>query len=523
MDSLLTHPTVIHDVESLLRVKGVGPKIAEMVSASLFDRSSAFEEEAGTSDKAADRAVVGSTVTEGNRPGPHRKTDLQRKEYVPRLGSANYAFLVVLYREQHGKLPHLTKKELMDLAEASGLSSRPIHSRGAGSARFHGSHGSHGSQGSQATRSFYNGWSNFKALVNNGLVQTRGSPLKVSLTEAGAALARRLTFLISPTADSDGHVKEFSLALESPNDLIESATTRHVVCNAGGIAGEVERDFDGAIDNISRRERDSGVEIVLLVDSREQYARSIADKLPGVEIRALPIGDAMWVARVPVGDSRGNMMADPSPTPGARGLEEYVLDHIIERKSIEDLLHSVKDGSRYHSQKYRLKQCGIRHLYYLVEGDIESLSSSTDYKLVSSACAKTSVIDGFNVLRPKSFAETLATFTRMTRSIRKCVGNAILDDSRAKSLGLMTFSEFQARCARLEKESNCVRDVWSVMLNEVPGLGKVAVERRIFSDHRHQTCYGFYSTSGRDSSQPSGSSSRSKKVEDRVLASLFYA
>jgi ERCC4-type nuclease len=430
----------------------------------------------------------------------------KKKGYIPRLGSANYAFLIVLYRELHGDgndgRQHLTKKELMDLAEASGLSSKPINSMGGGSERAY---------GVQASKTYYNGWSNFKALVNNGLVRAWGSPKKIALTDAGVAVARRLNELRNDMTEGP-HTSALPVVLP--------AAGRPVVCD-----GEIGQDIAfaratsdrGASASTSAR----SAEIVLLIDTREQYARSIVDKMPGAEIRTLPVGDALWIAR--------------------NGQEEYVLDYVIERKSIADLMQSVRAGSRYHGQKYRLQQCGIRNLYYLIEGDIESLSSSTDYKLVGTAGAKTSAIDGFNVLRPKSFAGTLALFSRMTRSIRKQVTNSASsggDDtvtSWARRSGLMTYDEFQTRCVGLEKGSNSAQEVWSVMLNEVPGMGRVAVEGRVFSDPRHRTCHGFYSGmvrggSGRGAgSEPAGSQRgasqasqvSSKKIESIVNA-LFY-
>ena len=48
-------------------------------------------------------------------------------------------------------------------------------------------------------------------------------------------------------------------------------------------------------------------------------------------MRALPVGDCLWVARTPAG-------------------EEYVLDYIVERKRLEDLCASLVDG-RYKEQK----------------------------------------------------------------------------------------------------------------------------------------------------------------------------
>lgn len=59
----------------------------------------------------------------------------------------------------------------------------------------------------------------------------------------------------------------------------------------------------------------------------------------------------MWVARARAGSPRA----------------EFVLDAIVERKSVADLLGSVK-GGRYEKQKYLLRRCGLRRLIYLIEG-----------------------------------------------------------------------------------------------------------------------------------------------------------
>ena len=46
---------------------------------------------------------------------------------------------------------------------------------------------------------------------------------------------------------------------------------------------------------------------------------------------------------------------------------DYVLDFIVERKTADDLAASIMDG-RYEEQKFRLKNCGINNVIYLVEG-----------------------------------------------------------------------------------------------------------------------------------------------------------
>lgn len=69
--------------------------------------------------------------------------------------------------------------------------------------------------------------------------------------------------------------------------------------------------------------------------------------------------------------------------------QEYVLDYILERKSVEDLYGSIKT-IRYESQKYGMRRCGLRHLMYLVEGDPNNLQDSgVHHKPTSLLCVST--------------------------------------------------------------------------------------------------------------------------------------
>ena len=53
-----------------------------------------------------------------------------------------------------------------------------------------------------------------------------------------------------------------------------------------------------------------------------------------------------------------------------------MLDYVLERKSVEDLYNSIKDQGRYDKQKWRMHQCGLRHLIYLVEGEADTLGET---------------------------------------------------------------------------------------------------------------------------------------------------
>ncbi|KYK70532.1 putative MUS81 endonuclease, related protein [Toxoplasma gondii TgCatPRC2] len=125
-----------------------------------------------------------------------------------------------------------------------------------------------------------------------------------------------------------------------------------------------------------------------------------------VELRPLPVGDAIWVARQCSGaaeaavtspiDTRdrsaslersvanapklvcrvGAAVSAETTSPMKKGAfalpAEFVLPLIVERKTLRDLSSSIRDG-RYEDQKYRLMRCaGVTRVLYLVEGLLEA-------------------------------------------------------------------------------------------------------------------------------------------------------
>jgi ERCC4-type nuclease len=85
------------------------------------------------------------------------------------------------------------------------------------------------------------------------------------------------------------------------------------------------------------------------------------------EIRHLEQGDVLWVA-VP-----------------RRGGPVHVLDLIMERKGLPDLVSSIKDN-RYSQQKMFLSKAGLKNVMYVMEGnlnvDLNGVSSKRGHFLL---------------------------------------------------------------------------------------------------------------------------------------------
>lgn len=98
---------------------------------------------------------------------------------------------------------------------------------------------------------------------------------------------------------------------------------------------------------------------------------------------------------------------------------------IIERKSVNDLLASIKDG-RYEEQSYRLN--GLNHhnhnIIYLIEGDVNKVNkfktdNKTEKLTLYSAMFSLNYYKGFSVFRSFSIEETANIICNMAYKIEK--------------------------------------------------------------------------------------------------------
>uniref|UniRef100_A0A6C0B7V4 ERCC4 domain-containing protein n=1 Tax=viral metagenome TaxID=1070528 RepID=A0A6C0B7V4_9ZZZZ len=94
---------------------------------------------------------------------------------------------------------------------------------------------------------------------------------------------------------------------------------------------------------------------------------------------------------------------------------------IIERKTIADLLASIKDG-RYGEQSYRLIHSSgfpCHSVIYIIEGSISQLRTTMERKIVYSALASLNYFKGFSVIRTGSIAETAEYIVWMCDKIER--------------------------------------------------------------------------------------------------------
>ena len=134
---------------------------------------------------------------------------------------------------------------------------------------------------------------------------------------------------------------------------------------------------------------------------------------------------------------------------------------IIERKTINDLLSSVKD-SRYKEQCDRLLELDIssNKIYYIIEGNYNNYNSDTiEYKTIYSCLYSLSYSKGFSLLLTQSIKDTsLIIYEFLIRLYE----NKIYNNNKIN----------------LIKKNQITKDnIDSYMLNLVPGIGLLTAKK----------------------------------------------
>ncbi|XP_055880443.1 crossover junction endonuclease MUS81-like isoform X1 [Biomphalaria glabrata] len=219
-------------------------------------------------------------------------------------------------------------------------------------------------------------------------------------------------------------------------------------------------------------------EIILCLDNREFYGRTNSKTLlpdlikSGIhcDLRLLHVGDILWIAREIVPPQIDRVEA-----------RELVLNHIIERKRLDDLVKSIVEG-RMKDQKCRLKFCGIKEAIILVEeyGSIQNFSISEER--IKQSIVNSQIIDGFKVKMcsgPEAVATYISTMTRFLQQhlSSKRLHAVLLDQIRFvkdqqnimnQNHYLLPFNIFNENSVK--QKDLTVKEMFMKQLFQIPGI-----------------------------------------------------
>ncbi|XP_023710532.1 crossover junction endonuclease MUS81 isoform X3 [Cryptotermes secundus] len=438
-----------------------------------------------------------------SKPGKKEKSDIsthvrRNKQYLPAWRSGAYAILLTLLEEsQRPDYPgYLTRLQLQTMAQP--LCDTSFRKSDSGS--------------------FYTAWSSMAGLVKRGLVLRNGSPAKFSLSDAGAAMAQQLRdgsdacvskHLAAPeiisidTSDDDSPISETQdgtvagngdvattlmcdnkqcLTVSAPIPMKRKATAANMRDYENSHLSSVQSEKTSHRKKCSPQEQETAdntlilepgsFDVILLVDKNETAGGSEPRRLLEdvavselsalgtlFELRHLKVADFTWVCRDRVTG------------------QELVLPYIVERKRMDDLASSIRDG-RFHEQKFRMKQSGLQNLIYLVESHGDNMHTSLPLDTLNQATINTQVVDRFTVKTTSSHRDSMRYLSIMTRLLSSTYCNKTIVSChhdrlprchiRDDLVSLMTFSEFNMASSKTKALK--VQDVFIKQLLQLHGL-----------------------------------------------------
>ncbi len=192
----------------------------------------------------------------------------------------------------------------------------------------------------------------------------------------------------------------------------------------------------------------------ILIDVREKSLYNELKKIYSISpIDENPIETHIKYKQLDIGDA---IIVDEN--------DNHVL--IFERKTISDLLSSIKDG-RYLEQSFRLQNSSVKNHFitYIIEGNL-SQAYKEQHNTVISSIYSLSYSKMFSVLRTINVEETAKFLFQYLKKIRKQKDISIFYENTS-SLQNRSYTEV----IKSTKKSNVTKEnIGEIMLMQIPGL-----------------------------------------------------
>ena len=164
---------------------------------------------------------------------------------------------------------------------------------------------------------------------------------------------------------------------------------------------------------------------------------------------------------------------------------------IIERKTLQDLASSIRDG-RYKEQSFRLNECSMHNhnIVYLIEGNIQNYKpflfgkSPVDKYALMSSMVSINYYKGFSLYKSNSLDESAEWIIQVAYKLNKEGGNAFYMHNEnttnttntadtantATNEDTDTADKYSTVMKRTKKNNITPENIGEIILNQIPGV-----------------------------------------------------
>jgi len=350
-------------------------------------------------------------------------------------------------------------------------------------------------EGNVATgpKSYYTAWSSMQTLLEKDLIAREGRPLRYYLTPEGRELAIQLKEVSGDSRHDltrdlatpspvrlSGRVVPSSSSPRPSTPLSVSSRSHHPISSSStflnpSVGDDTTSSLSSSVSSSSSSVSSSSLrsssslenfpwdeaELLLVLDEREtrqawqkNLARFLDARGISTVTRTLILGDMTWIAR-------------PKTSVVGQNFDDLVLDFVCERKTSLDLDSSIDDG-RYAEQSFRLQKCGINHVFYILEGDMQKLTPRP-----AAAAMNLQVQKNCMTVFTENVFDTARYLTQLTYAVRRYYGmspsvpTAISFERRLNTV--RSYTDFQNENS---KGSNELQDLWAQWLMKLNGVSE---------------------------------------------------
>lgn len=409
-DNLANHAQTIATPRDLKGVPYIGEKIVSMLCSRLrhhCESSSLPIPDAFQNYVGSVQGGKRSLDLEPDKPPKQRRAT----KWIPKRRSGGWAMLIALYKYRNRL--GLSKDELVSVAAPycdKSFTSNP------------------------GARDFFSAWSSMTTLLKHECVVTKGRPKIYEITETGIQMAQLILLQEgiedspiqpdTPEMSFDNGQRATPIAVDAQqlfvseipsSPLANKVTSQNTPFeeSINSVNHDLELAVNRAVHDIENRVL-RGVkydiwlpdefEVVLLIDTREirsskeryYFKEKVSSSGVKCETENLSVGDVLWVAK----HKSTN--------------QTVVLNYVCERKRLDDLALSIRDG-RFTEQKSRLKNSGLKNIFYLVEeGGLDNRIVGEMRQSIETAMSTIITTSKFNLQRFKSIENTTDWLRVMT-------------------------------------------------------------------------------------------------------------
>ncbi|POS88029.1 hypothetical protein EPUL_001453 [Erysiphe pulchra] len=488
-DSLLANPISFSHPSEAKQLTGFGDKLCARLTAKMeaYCRENNLPPPVlGKSRRKRNTDTCSDAPEDEINKTPPKKAR-KSKLYVPQYRSGAYGLVLALATLCEAPPTYITKQESILLAQQHCDSSYTLPSE---------------------PGKTYTAWSSMKTLLDKQLVhERRCGTRKYALTSSGWACAQSIKNYIDSSKNTpinsdsgpsnsltQNYGPETSLTSQSSLDPLPQINQ---VTEIVPIGKEVNSMAD--LPNFTPIILEPGsFSVEMVLDTREVRCTKDRDYIEnelikkGIEPfkRSMTLGDITWVAKV----------RDPNRLSrlGIEG-DEIILDYIVERKRLDDLISSIKD-KRFHEQKFRLGRSGIKNVIYLIENInfIPGAHENMDEAILS-IIAGMQIVNSYFVKVTQKIEDTIEYLANLSKILREKYASSylhiiptnvlttttylpLLAKRREEEPGVEYHISYQAfGCLMSKSERLVLRDILIKMLMCIKGItGEKAMEIQKF-------------------------------------------